>query len=852
MEDTKNKKFRAKFLAIAIAAALALSAAPALANDTVTPDTGVYPPSGSGTGSGTVGPGPDASGERSIAEGDGALGQDGTLLAQGAAATGAASIAIGGARYHIDGHVDGAQATGDWSVAIGAGSKATNIEATAVGTTAVASGMYASAFGHDAKALGDNSSAFGTGALAEGKSAVSIGYQSRANGANSTAVGNNATAQLDDAVALGDSSKVYAAGGTAIGTDATVQLNATDATALGKGAKANAENAVAIGASSEAAKENAIAIGNKARAQTENNIVIGNNAVTFGGKNGIALGDSSSVAARDSLALGANSEIGQRAVNSVALGTNSKVENDAINTVSVGNSKYTNADGTTGLYRRITNMAAGINDYDAVNVSQLKTYGGSVATILGSGVSYDATNNTLAVTGTPFAGSDNVAGGFNNLKNKIDTLGQSVAKLFTDGSYNADTGEVTGKNSTPTTTGGNIAFGGGSNIEVTSNTSEGTTTYTIKTVDDPTFTEVTIGDSTSDKSTTISQETDGSGLNMGGAVLSNLTDGTDDKDAATFGQLKDVKNTADTALTRAETAQNTADTALTRADTAQNTADTALTRADTAQNTADTALTRADTAQNTADTALTRADTAQNTADTALTRADTAQNTADTALTRADTALTRADTLKIDVDKHSQNFETLEKVLGSGYSNPNFSTLRVGNIYSDGTNINMGGGVITGLADGGVYQGSTDAVTGNQLWQAYKRMDSLQESINIVGAHAAALSGLHPIDYNPYEPTTLSAAIGTYRDEYAVAVGVFHYVRENVLFNLGASICSDGDVMGRAGISFTVGRGGDKKKALAPKDMNEVQAQLAEVRQALHELKAENAALKVRLDAKSK
>ena len=58
--------------------------------------------------------------------------------------------------------------------------------------------------------------------------------------------------------------------------------------------------------------------------------------------------------------------------------------------------------------------------------------------------------------------------------------------------------------------------------------------------------------------------------------------------------------------------------------------------------------------------------------------------------------------------------------------------------------------------------------------------------------------------------------------------------------------------MGRAGISFTVGRGGDKKKALAPKDMNEVQAQLAEVRQALHELKAENAALKVRLDAKSK
>ena len=138
-------------------------------------------------------------------------------------------------------------------------------------------------------------------------------------------------------------------------------------------------------------------------------------------------------------------------------------------------------------------------------------------------------------------------------------------------------------------------------------------------------------------------------------------------------------------------------------------------------------------------------------------------------------------------------------------------------------------------------------MTGNQLWDAYQRMDDLQEGINIVGAHAAALSGLHPIDYNPYEPTTLSAAVGTYRDEYAVAVGVFHYMRENVLFNLGASLCSDGDVMGRAGISFTVGKSG-RKMAEAPKDMNEVRAQLAQVQEALAELKAENEALKVKLE----
>ena len=174
--------------------------------------------------------------------------------------------------------------------------------------------------------------------------------------------------------------------------------------------------------------------------------------------------------------------------------------------------------------------------------------------------------------------------------------------------------------------------------------------------------------------------------------------------------------------------------------------------------------------------------------------------------------------------------------------------MQVGRLTYDGmrNTLNVGGGTITGLADGGVYRGSSDAVTGNQLWQAYQRMDDLQESINIVGAHAAALSGLAPVPYNPYQPTTLSAAIGTYRDEYAVAVGVYHYVRDNVMFNLGASICSDGDLMGRAGISFAVGKKDKDKPALA-KNMNDVQKQLMEVQYALQELKDENAALKKQL-----
>ena len=195
------------------------------------------------------------------------------------------------------------------------------------------------------------------------------------------------------------------------------------------------------------------------------------------------------------------------------------------------------------------------------------------------------------------------------------------------------------------------------------------------------------------------------------------------------------------------------------------------------------------------------------------------------------------------IENHEQEFKTLQTVLGDGYSNPTFNTIKIGNISSDGTNINMGGGIITGLGDGGIYPGSTDAVTGNQLWNAYKRMDDLNESINIVGAHAAAMSGLHPVPYNPYEPTTLSAAFGTYRDEYAVAVGVFHYVRSNLMFNLGASLCSDGDIMGRAGISIAVGPNSKKKPELA-RDMVTMQQIQVQSQYRIQELEAEIAALK--------
>ena len=342
--------------------------------------------------------------------------------------------------------------------------------------------------------------------------------------------------------------------------------------------------------------------------------------------------------------------------------------------------------------------------------------------------------------------------------------------------------------------------------------------------------------------------------------VTNVADGTKATDAATFGQMSAADETLqknidanadDISLLKQENIKQ--DERLTNVEDKNTTQDSqigALQATDTKHDNQIGALQATDTKHDSQIGALQATDTKHDSQIGALQATDTKHDNQIGALQATDTKHDNQISALQTTDQGFQNkFDTLESVLGSGFSNPKFSSLRVGNISSDGTNINMGGGRITGLSDGGIYRGSTDAVTGNQLWDAYQRMDDLQEGINIVGAHAAALSGLHPIDYNPFEPTTLSAAVGTYRDEYAVAVGVFHYMRENVLFNLGASLCSDGDLMGRAGISFTVGKSG-KKEQPAPKDMREVQAQLAQVQQALAELKAENEALKVKLEEK--
>lgn len=183
-----------------------------------------------------------------------------------------------------------------------------------------------------------------------------------------------------------------------------------------------------------------------------------------------------------------------------------------------------------------------------------------------------------------------------------------------------------------------------------------------------------------------------------------------------------------------------------------------------------------------------------------------------------------------------------------------------GNVDMNGT-LNMNGNKITGVADGEISATSTDAVNGSQLWQTNQQVAANTENIGIlgsavnklgdrierVGAGAAALAALHPLDFDPDNKLDFAAGFGNYRGASAVAVGAFYRPSENVMFSVGGAF-GGGEDMVNAGVSFKVGAGSGSattsRTAMAKslKSMQEVvasqDAQLAQQREQIDKLTA--------------
>ena len=348
-----------------------------------------------------------------------------------------------------------------------------------------------------------------------------------------------------------------------------------------------------------------------------------------------------------------------------------------------------------------------------------------------------------------------------------------------------------------------------------------------------------------------------------GAKLGQVTIAADGKISGVA--AGEVSSTSTDAINGSQLYQTNENVAQNKADIAQNKADIAQNKADIAQNKADIAQNKADIAQNKADIAQNKADIAQNKADIATNKANIEKNANDIATnkqnidklnTRVDgveklakqhTTVTAGNNIAVDETTNKDggkeyNVALKNKIdLGdkgsvtTGQTEMNNDGLKVGDkvsvsatavtagktsisdegvkvgdkTYINDKGLNANGQNITNVADGKVEKDSKDAINGGQLHQAKadinNRINKLGSRVNKVGAGAAALAALHPMDFDPDDKLTFSAGYGNYGGENAAAIGAYYRPDEKVMFSVAGTV-GNGENMVNAGVSFALDR----------------------------------------------
>ena len=150
-----------------------------------------------------------------------------------------------------------------------------------------------------------------------------------------------------------------------------------------------------------------------------------------------------------------------------------------------------------------------------------------------------------------------------------------------------------------------------------------------------------------------------------------------------------------------------------------------------------------------------------------------------------------------------------------------------GKTYIDSNGINANNQKVVNVAPGRIAADSTDAVNGSQLYQTNERVTGVENKVNKldsrvdkVGANAAALANLHPLEFDADSKWNIAAAVGGYKGETATAIGAFYRPNENVMINVSSSF-GTGENMYGGGISLRIGQGGNKARRNATNGLTE-------------------------------
>ena len=198
--------------------------------------------------------------------------------------------------------------------------------------------------------------------------------------------------------------------------------------------------------------------------------------------------------------------------------------------------------------------------------------------------------------------------------------------------------------------------------------------------------------------------------------------------------------------------------------------------------------------------------------------------------------VTQKATFRDDVDiKKNLSVDGNATIVGDVTAN----SYKVGDkTYISAAGINANDQKITNVADGSISDGSKDAVNGGQLFETNRRIDQFDSRINEVGANAAAMANLHPMEFDADSKLNVAVGVGNYRNKTATAMGLFYRPNEDVMFNVSSTIGSNDNMVG-GGISFRLGSGGNKEKTKA----------LAQAAEQNKQLKSQVDTLQAQMDA---
>lgn len=736
-----------------------------------------------------------AVGYNNMAGADGAMavGNDNKAIAGSAVAVGArnsaqgmGSLALG--KYNVTkgddsaavGHSNKMHAMGTY--AFGLQNTVWKMYSQAYGMNNIVSEANSFAYGNSNQVGSMNSFAFGGGNLNTARWSVTVGNTNKVGGENSFAAGfyNTIGSMSKDAVAIGQNARVGVSNfNVATTIDPTTgeitavyngEVDATNSVAIGHEANVMALNSVALGENTGVTKDgkNGTAIGGEASVKAENGTAAGFKA-TVRAKSGVALGASSFVDAEGGVALGRNS-VAERhsgmAGYDFTTGAVSTV-NDSTwkatdGAVSVGNSANT---------RQITRVAAGTEDTDAVNVAQIK---GLAKKIVASTADYRLVQNASSADGSYTVDTNG----------NIDLTVQD--KNHTDKTETVTIKDVASKSNLDDVIAKGLQFdanaGGtktnklGSKITVKGEGTAADTEYSgenLKTF----ITQDPAGNTTIDVKMNKNLKVEtivATGENgKDGKIGINGKDGVTTNISVTRDGKPGVDGAPGTTTTRIvyEKPDGTKEEVATLNDGMKYGGDTG----------------------------------------NVIKKKLNEQVNVVGGITD-ENKLTTEDNLGIVSDGNNNLKVRMAKDL-KGLNSVTTNTLTVGDVKIDNSGINAGNKKITNVAAGDISANSTDAVNGGQLWKTNQTINNIGGAVNElgdrmdrVGAGAAALAALHPLDFDPDDKWDVAAGYGNYKDAHAVAVGAFYRPNEDTMFSVGGSF-GGGENMVNAGVSVKLGQG---------------------------------------------